>query len=139
MNENITPRPRRPTLEEVCHRFEMWRKDRRARGPIPESLWQAAVELCAAHSVFHVCRALRLNYSDLKRRVEKAGGSAVVGRDQCPPVEFVPFDLGASVMAPGCIVEMEAPNGAKMKIYFRDCQQDFNAAELSAVFWREGS
>ena len=62
----------RPTLEVVRNQFETWRKRRRCRSRIPESLWQAAVRLCREHSVFEVSRALRLNYNGLKNRVPKA-------------------------------------------------------------------
>jgi hypothetical protein len=40
---NITLPTVRPTLEVVGHEFETWRKRRCCRGPIPESLWEAAV------------------------------------------------------------------------------------------------
>ena len=59
----------RHSLEVVRNQFESWRKRRRCRSRIPESLWQAAVQLCKEHSVFAVSRALRLNYNGLKNRV----------------------------------------------------------------------
>ncbi len=78
----------RPTLEGVRRRFETWRKRRWCRGPIPESLWQAAIGLCEEHSIGEVSRRLRLNYKGLKKRVTGARNrSPAVG--QGSDVRFV--------------------------------------------------
>jgi len=71
---NITLPTVRPTLESVHHQFETWRKRRRCRCRIPETLWQALVGLCKEHPVWEVSRALRLNYNGLNDRVLKDRG-----------------------------------------------------------------
>jgi hypothetical protein len=58
----------RPSLENVRHQFGTWRKRRRCRSRIPESLWQAAIGLCQEHSIGEVSRTLRLNYNGLRNR-----------------------------------------------------------------------
>ena len=55
-----------PTLEEVQKRFEHWREHRKQRSPIPESLWEWAVRLCADHSLCAVVNLLRLDCNSLK-------------------------------------------------------------------------
>src|SRR3972149_5597227 len=114
----INPPVIRPTLEAVRHRFETWRKRRRCRAPIPESLWQAAVRLCEEHSICEVSRTLRLNYNGLKNRV-----SNVTRRSSSPgrPAElgFVRLDLGSPMTPSECLVEMEASNGARMRMSFK--------------------
>ena len=134
---NITIPAIRPTLESVRNQFETWRKRRRCRGQIPEALWQAAVELCRDHSIFEVSRALRLNYNGLKNRVPKARdmGLAVGQRSD---LGFVKLDLGAPITLSECLVEMEAPNGSKMRMSFRGIMRDFDPVELSRAFWRQG-
>ena len=133
----ITPPTVRPTLEVVRHQFEAWRKRRRCRGRIPEALWEAAVGLCREHSICEVSRSLRLNYNGLKNRVPKARdrGLAVGKR---PDFGFVKLDLGAPIMPSECLVEMEAPNGAKMRMSFRGAPRDFDPVELGRAFWRQG-
>jgi len=132
----ITP-TLRPTLEVVCHQFEAWGKRRPCRGRIPEALWQAALGLCKDDSIFEVSRALRLNYNELKDRVLKTKGVGLaVG--QRPDLGFVKLDLGGPIAPSECLVEMEAPNGARMKISFRGIRKDFDPAELSRAFWRQG-
>ena len=56
------------TLGEVKERFEGWRKRRSRLEPIPEELWEAAVRLTEEHSIVHVSKCLRLNYTKLKER-----------------------------------------------------------------------
>ena len=127
----------KPTLEVVRNQFEAWRKRRRRGRRIPETLWKAAVQLCREHSVFEVSRALRLNYNGLKNRVPKARdmGLAVGQRSD---LNFVKLDLGAPITLSECLVEMEAPNGSKMRMSFRGIMRDFDSVELSRAFWRQG-
>ncbi len=134
---NITLPTVRPTLEIVRHQFEAWRKRRRCRGRIPEALWQAAADLCREHSICEVSRSLRLNYNGLKNHVPKA-------RDMGPTVGqhsdlgFVKLDLGTPITPSECLVEMEAPNGSKMRMSFRGVMRDVDPVELSRTFWRQG-
>ncbi len=133
----ITPPTVKPTLEVVRHQFEAWRKRRRCRGRIPEGLWEAAVGLCREHSTCEVSRSLRLNYNGLKNRTPKARdmGLAVGKRSE---LAFVKLDLGAPIVPSECLVEMEAPNGAKMRMSFRGTPRDFDPVELGRTFWRQG-
>jgi hypothetical protein len=133
----ITPPTVKPALEVVRHQFEAWRKRRRCRGQIPEALWQAAVGLCRDHSIFEVSGALRLNYNDLKDRVQRSmdRGLAI---GQGPDLGFVKLDLGTPIMPSECLVEMEAANGSKMRLSFRGVLRDVDPVELSRAFWRQG-
>jgi hypothetical protein len=127
----------RPTLEAVRHQFETWRKRRRCRGPIPESLWQAAIGLCEERSICEVSRTLRLNFNGLKNRVTRARDrDPAVG--QSPDFRFVRLDLGSPMTPSECLVEMEASNGARMRMSFKGAARGFDPAELSRVFWRQG-
>jgi hypothetical protein len=51
---------------------------------------------------------------------------------------FVKLDLGAPIVPSECLVEMEAPNGAKMRMSFRGVLRDFDPVELGRAFWRQG-
>ena len=134
---NITLPTVRDPLEVVRHQFETWRKRRRCRGRIPEALWQAAAEQCRERSICEVSQTLRVNYNDLKGRVQRSGdrGLAVGQRRE---VGFVKLDLGTSNMPSECLVEMEAPNGAKMRMSFKGASREFDPVELSRAFWRQG-
>jgi len=133
----ITPPTVKPTLEVVRHQFEAWRKGRRCRGRIPEALWEAAVGLCREHSICEVSRSLRLNYSGLKNRTPKARDMGFADGKRSE-FGFVKLDLGAPIVPSECLVEMEAPNGAKMRMSFRGTPRDFDPVELGCAFWRQG-
>jgi len=126
----------RPTLEEVRDRFETWRSRRKARSRIPKALWQAAVEQCHDHSVLEVSKALGLNYNTLKDRVQKPKKMALPPPGGC--VEFVEVGFEAMARPPECIVEMEAGNGAKLKMRFLGHQKPFDPVVLARAFWRQG-
>jgi len=128
----------KPTLEVVRNQFEVWRKRRRRGRRIPETLWQAGVELCREHSVFEVSRALRLNYNGLKNRVPKVSREIGLAVGQRPDLNFVKLDLGAPIAPSECLVEMEATNGSKMRMSFRGVLRDVDPVELSRTFWRQG-
>jgi hypothetical protein len=132
----IIPPSIRHTLEVVRNQFEAWRKRRRCRTRIPEALWQAAADLCSEHSICEVSQTLRLNYNDLKDRVQRSKDRGLaIG--QGPDLNFVRLDLGTPIMPSECLVEMEAPNGAKMRMSFRGVLRDFDPVELGRAFWRQ--
>jgi hypothetical protein len=56
------------TLENVKGRFEAWRRTRKKQGPIPEALWQDAIQLLQSHSQSQVAKALRVNATELKKK-----------------------------------------------------------------------
>lgn len=133
----ITTPTLKPTLEVVRNQFEAWRKRRRRGRRIPESLWQAATEQCKEHSVGEVSGALRVNYNNLKHRVQRIRGTGLaVG--QGPDFGFVKLDLGVPITPSECLIEMEAPNGARMRMSFKGVQRDFDPVELGRAFWRQG-
>jgi hypothetical protein len=137
MDQESPPAPAlRPSLEQVRGRFEIWRKRKKVDSRIPKSLWQAAVQLCQEHSVLEVSRTLRLNYNDLKDRVGVSEKRAVSGADRS--VKFVEVGFEGVSTPSECVVEMEAANGAKLKMHFRGQQRDFDPVELARAFWRQG-
>jgi hypothetical protein len=127
----------RSTLQVVQDQFEAWRKTRRRRCRIPDALWKAAVEQCRGQSICAVSAALRLNYNTLRSRVAKTRDPGVaVG--QGPDFGFVKLDLGAPITPSECLVEMEVPNGTKMRMSFKGASREFDPVELSRAFWRQG-
>ena len=134
--QSTLPSVRHP-FEVVRNRFEAWRKRRRYRSRIPEGLWDSAVNLCREHSLCEVSRGLRLNYNDLKHRVQKSQKRDLVVRPT-PDLGFVRVDLGTPMTPSECLVEMEAPNGARMRMSFKGVPREFDPVELGRAFWRQG-
>ena len=55
-------------IEETRLELENWRRERKRCQHLPENLWVKAVELARQHGVWPIARALKLDYSRLKRR-----------------------------------------------------------------------
>jgi hypothetical protein len=81
-----------PAIENVRLQFQNWRSTRNRREPIPNHLWQAAIELCRVHSISHVSQCLKLSYTDLKKRLNLP--QPFLSND-CQAPAFRQVDLGS--------------------------------------------
>jgi hypothetical protein len=113
-------KPKQPVfptrLESTRRRFEQWRKTRSGGRPrIPESLWSLATRAARQFGVHRTCRALRLDYVVLKRHVETDATRGRPRQEAHRPgfVELVP---SGSSSPTECVVEIEDPSGARMRI-----------------------
>ncbi len=110
------------SLEALVQRLSQWRATRASvRSSIPKDLWQEAVRLAGASSVWRVSKALRLNATDLKRRCEGAKrGRKGVKRAQAgaAPSGFVEVEARAGAPAAGgeVVVEVQRRDGAKLSL-----------------------
>ena len=121
-------------LERATVRFEKWRRTRRKGERIPDDLWKLAAKLGGKYGVNKTAAPLRLDYYDLKRRIEVAASSAECGSDVAPAfVELVPSKPAAGGE---CLVELEHPDGSKMRIHLASAGAPELAA-LGEVFWRQ--
>ena len=124
------------TLEEIRDQFETWRKTREKRTTIPDVLWEAAISLSPRYSLCQVSKALRLNYSDLKLRVQ-ASQSFLQSSPVIDPA-FIDLGLKNPIFPAECTIEMEDQNGAKMSMYFKG-EAGLDLLEFGKVFWSKGS
>ena len=128
-------RPTRKTLAVVAQ-FEKWRKTKSGGAQIPDRLWAAAIKLCAKQSVHQVSRALRVNGTDLKRRVEGATTSA--NREEAgKSTNFLELDVSQLTPAPESVVELEDARGAKLRIRLRGASVD-DLARVARILWGGG-
>ena len=124
------------TLEEIRDQFETWRKTREKRTTIPDVLWEAAISLSPRYSLCQVSKALRLNYSDLKLRVQ-ASQSFLQSSPVIDPA-FIDLGLKNPIFPAECTIEMEDQNGTKMSMYFKG-EAGLDLLELGKAFWSKGS
>jgi len=120
-----------PILEDVRQRFEQWRESRKHRTPIPDSLWEGAVGLCADQSIYRISRYLHLNYNDLKRRVHNAHPERF--SEAVASSAFVELDLKPSLPETECFLEMEDKGGTKLKMHVKG-QLCFDPLEFMREF-----
>ena len=105
------------TLDLVCQEFESWRQTREKRCPIPEKLWQAAESLYPRYSLYNISKALRLNYTDLKKRIKQKQTASIPSAIN--PAEFIEVNINSPIRPQECLVEMEDAFGAKMRMHFK--------------------
>ena len=110
MNRKSTPAIPEAILE-LQRQLDQFRSTQPRRTKLPESLWQAAVELARQYGVYPVAHPLRLDYTGLKKRL---GGVPVVRRKATKPA-FV------ELIAPQeeCVIEFESPGGNKMRVQWK--------------------
>ena len=114
MNHEIAA-PVPEAIAQLQRQLEQFRSTRPARTMLPESLWQAAVELARQHGIYAVAHPLRLDYTRLKQRL---GGMPSRRRKQKTPA-FVEFTAGGAAALPECVIEFESPGGGKMRIQWK--------------------
>jgi hypothetical protein len=126
-----------PTLEEVRTRFETWRRGKKRRSRIPKSLWAAAVEVCIEQPIYQVSRALRLNYTELKRRVARTKSTS--DTQHSAEKGFVELSLlGLEAQPVLCSIELESARGSKLKMSLSCKCRDLDPLELARLFWGAG-
>jgi len=105
-------------LAEGRRRFDEFRRKHRARCPLPESLWRAAVDLAGEHGVSRTAQALGLDYYSLKSRLEEMPPRAERRPASGPPGEFIEVVPWRGACDWQCTIELEE-GGAKMRIRLR--------------------
>jgi hypothetical protein len=110
VNRKSTPAIPEAILQ-LQRQLDQFRSTQPRRTKLPESLWQAAVELARQHGVYSVSHPLRLDYMGLKKRL---GGVTSLRRKARKPA-FV------ELIAPQeeCVIEFEAPSGNKMRVQWK--------------------
>ncbi len=114
MNHQIAG-PVPEAIAQLQRHLEQFRSSRPARTKLPESLWQAAVELARQHGIYAVAHPLGLDYTRLKQRL---GGMPSQPRKQPKPA-FVELIGGGAAVFPECVIEFESPGGGKMRIQWK--------------------
>src|SRR5438270_7468585 len=105
MKRENTPIPE--PVAQLQRQLEQFRTTQPRRTKLPESLWEAAVELARQHGVYPVARPLRLDYTRLKKRL---GGSPTFRRKATKPASVERTELEQ------CAIEFESSGGSKMRV-----------------------
>src|SRR5438046_10725124 len=91
-------------VAQLQRQLEQFRSTQPRRTKLPESLWQAAVELARQHGVYPVAHPLRLDYMGLKKRLT---GVPAVRRKATKPA-FVELIAPQSATLEECIIEFQS-------------------------------
>jgi hypothetical protein len=119
-------------LEGVRRQFERWRATRRGRTGIPRKLWASAALAANAFGISRTAQVLRVNPSRLKKRLAQTPPVSLPELEGEPRfVELGPFAPGGSCE---CLLELEASDGAKMRIALKGIGAP-DLAALSQGLW----
>ncbi len=116
---------------QLQRQLDQFRSTQPRRTKLPESLWEAAVELARQHGVYSVAHPLRLDYMGLKKRL---GGTPSVRRKGIKPA-FVELITPHPAALEEYVIEFEASRGGKMRIQWKASAPPDWASLLRA--WRE--
>jgi len=124
-------------LEELRKSFEEFRSKHPARTRFPEELWRAAAEMARRRGVNLVCRSLRLAADSLKKWMGERGSQGEPkGRQKRAAMAtpaFMELIAPASVGPTNCTLEVEAPQGGKLRLEWRAASAT-ELAELIRAF-----
>ena len=104
MNTAVIPEP----IAQLQRQLDQIRSTQPRGKKLPDSVWQAAVELAREHGVYSVAHPLRLDYTGLKKRL---GGVSHRRRKARKPA-FVELIAPASGLRE-CLIEFESLRGGR--------------------------
>ena len=116
----VNPRSTSPTPEPILQlqrQLEDIRSSRPARTKLPESLWQAAVELARQYGIYPVAHPLRLDYMGFKKRLGERSRPPHHRKAAAPA--FIEVVAAQPAGQEACLIEFESPRGAKMRIHWK--------------------
>jgi hypothetical protein len=94
-----------PEIDRLRRQLQDWRNRHPRPRRLPDSLWAAAVELARRHGVHRTARALGLDYTGLKNRLENNPVP-----EPAAPAAFVEL-LAAQPSRRECTIEVESARG----------------------------
>ncbi len=118
-------------IVQLQQQIDEWRSAQTRRTKLPESFWQAAVDLAQQYGLYQTASPLRLDYMRLKKRVME---TAVPRRKAAQPA-FVELIRPPATELQECVIEFESAQGAKMRIQWKASAPPDWASLLRA--WRD--
>ena len=111
---------------------------------MPEELWDKAGLLARVHGTYRISSALRLNYENLKKRVDvvpDGGGDGTAGFVEVEPSKFEDSFAGAQLVgafeSARTVVELSASDGAKLVVRLSG-REELDVVALAGAFWKRG-
>jgi hypothetical protein len=131
----------RDDVEQVRRRWAEWRSTHAVRSRLPEELWAAAVELVQRDGIDATARALDVDKPSLRKWAGRLNPARPQpARRKSQPKQkandlpaFVELLASGSGTARSCMVEVESPRGAKLRLELKGIQAS-ELAELIRVF-----
>jgi hypothetical protein len=114
VNRKSTPIPE--PIVQLQRQLEQFRSTQSRRTTLPESLWQAAVELARQYGVYPVAHPLRLDYTRLKKQL---GAPPTRRQRRATKPAFVEFIAPGRTPQEEYVIEFESSGGSKVRIQWK--------------------
>ncbi|MBA3914756.1 MAG: hypothetical protein H0X25_13110 [Acidobacteriales bacterium] len=101
-------------VEQLRRRFDEFRNAQPGRSRLPENLWAAAAELARRYGVNPTARALRLDYTGLRKRVKNQDRPK--RKRVATPPSFLEFVAPGAKAVTNCTLEVESAQGGKLRL-----------------------
>ena len=115
-------------LAPLRQQIQEWRKTRSGPGQMPDELWAGAIALAKEFGICPIARALPVDYTALRKRVERPPEAGLVK----PTFVQLPATV-APAAAPSTTIEISARDGARMLIHL-EAGRGMEAASIVAAF-----
>ena len=110
-------------LATLMRGFDHWRQTRPTRHePIPNPLWDQAVQLTRVLPVSRVAKRLRLNRQELKKRCGQSAHSQPSTPATLPVPDFIEVKAEPTWFATGMVIDLQRPDGTRLHIEYREPQ-----------------
>jgi len=113
----------RDDVEQVRRHFAEWRSTHAVRSRLREELWSAAAELVQRDGINATSRALDVDKQSLRKWADRLQPQRQPKPRKSPPKQkandppaFVELLTSSSGGATSCLVEVESPQGAKLRL-----------------------
>jgi hypothetical protein len=127
--KDISPIPE-PIIE-LQRQLDQFRSAHPRRTRLLKTLWESAVELARQYGLYAVAHPLRLDYTQLEKRLEEV---VTAPRKAASPA-FVELIAAHPATVAECMIELESSIGGKMRIQWKGSAAPDWISRLRA--WRE--
>lgn len=106
-------------LTQIQKQLEQWRGTQSHRAKLPEAIWQSAADVAKQYGVYATAKALRLDYSGLKKRTLGSPMPRKSVRRKPAQPAFLELLTPPMAKVEDYVVEFESPRGAKMRVQWK--------------------
>ena len=110
-HQNSIPEP----IAQLQEQLTQFRNSNQPRTRLPESFWEAAVELARQYGIYQTAHPLRLDYVGLKKRMLDSRSPQRKRAQKPAPPAFVELTALQKTTAEW-LIEFESSRGSKMRI-----------------------
>ena len=119
----VSHSPAEAELAQLLERFDHWRQTRTTRHePIPDWLWDQAIQLASPLPLSRVAKRLRLNRQELKKRCGQSRQVQPVPPAALPVPDFIEVKAESAWLATGMAIDLQRPDGTRLHLDYREPQ-----------------